>query len=379
MAAGVQLPPDGTGKIVRTYEAGVAAGTHVQAITIVKTDATPYDALSDAQLRASAVPTSVAAGSLGDVGQAADAEASGNGTVIALLKRLRTLLAGGLPAALVSGRLDVSIGASPATVPVSGPLTDAQLRASAVPVTANAGTNLNTSALALDATLTGGTAKAINRGGAKGTTVAADITGTAEGADHQALDVQLYHGGTAKDPTAIRALTAADVVTVTPPTLTKGTQGATGFSVQSLVDAGRTAVTLLAEAVAGAAAEALITLTQSKQFAATTTGTGYTVTAGKTLRLTSITIAWISTTTTANTTRIRIRVNTAGAATTSSPLVWSARVAWGAATFIANQGETVTIAIPGGLDIPAGAGVGVTHLEAAANGTIDVSLVGFEF
>jgi hypothetical protein len=82
-----------------------------------------------------------------------------------------------LPAALVSGRLDVNIGAStsiavtgPLTdtqlrataVPVSGPLTDAQLRATAVPVsqsgtwtvTANAGTNLNTSALALDASIT---------------------------------------------------------------------------------------------------------------------------------------------------------------------------------------------------------------------------------
>lgn len=38
------------------------------------------------------------------------------------------------------------------TVAVSGPLTDAQLRATAVPVTANAGTNLNTSALSLEAT-----------------------------------------------------------------------------------------------------------------------------------------------------------------------------------------------------------------------------------
>lgn len=81
-------------------------------------------------------------------------------------------------------------------------------------ITANAGTNLNTSALALDATLTGGTAKAITRGGAKGTTTAADITTTAEGSDHQAIDVQIYHGGTAKDPTSIRALTSSDVVSV---------------------------------------------------------------------------------------------------------------------------------------------------------------------
>lgn len=77
-------------------------------------------------------------------------------------------------------------------------------------VTANIGTS---GSLALDATLTGGTAEAIIRGGAKGATVAADITSTAEGVDHQAVDVQIYHGGTAVNPTAIRALTSSDVVT----------------------------------------------------------------------------------------------------------------------------------------------------------------------
>lgn len=60
---------------------------------------------------------------------------------------------------------------------------------SAIPVTASAGTNLNTSALALDATLTGGTARAIARGGAKGTTVAADITSNPVDANTQALHV----------------------------------------------------------------------------------------------------------------------------------------------------------------------------------------------
>jgi hypothetical protein len=68
---------------------------------------------------------------------------------------------------------------------------------------------------ALDATLTGGTQKSIQRGGAKGATAAADLTGTAQGADHQSLDVQIYHGGAAKDPTQIRALTTADAITAT--------------------------------------------------------------------------------------------------------------------------------------------------------------------
>jgi hypothetical protein len=87
-------------------------------------------------------------------------------------------------------------------------------------VQANAGTNLNTSALALDATLTGGTAKSIVRGGQKGTTnTNADITHTASGANHEVLDVAIYDSsGNLKDPTQIRALTATDVVALNPET-----------------------------------------------------------------------------------------------------------------------------------------------------------------
>lgn len=100
----------------------------------------------------------------------------------AKLEQVRALLAGTLA---VGGTVTVS---NPTTSPETG--------------------------LAKDATLTGGSQKSINRGGAKGATTAADVTSTAEGADHQALDVQLYHGGAAKDPTQIRALTSADQVTV---------------------------------------------------------------------------------------------------------------------------------------------------------------------
>jgi hypothetical protein len=56
-------------------------------------------------------------------------------------------------------------------------------------VTANIGTSGN---LALDATLTGGTQKSIVRGGAKGSTSAADVTSTASGSNHQPLDVVIY-------------------------------------------------------------------------------------------------------------------------------------------------------------------------------------------
>jgi len=110
-------------------------------------------------------------------------------------------------------------------------------------ITANIGTS---GSLALDATLTGGTQKAIVRGGAKGTTTAADVTSTAEGTDHQALDVQIYHSGTAKDPTAIRVLTSSDVVTVTQATaanLNATVVQGTGTNLHTVIDSGSITVT----------------------------------------------------------------------------------------------------------------------------------------
>lgn len=170
--------------------------------------------LTDTQLRASAVPVSLASvpshpvtnagtfavqDALADtaLGAPADAAATTTGSVIAQLRRVANLLAATLT---VSGTVSIS-----GSVAVTGPLTDTQIRATPLPisgtVTANAGTGtfaisaaslpLPTGA-ALDATLTGGTQQAINRGGAKGATTAATVTSTASGADHQGLDVTLY-------------------------------------------------------------------------------------------------------------------------------------------------------------------------------------------
>jgi hypothetical protein len=144
-------------------------------------------------------------------------------------------------------------------------------------------------------------------------------------------------------------------------------------------DTGRTSITLTAEAVAGATSEALINFTRSVGCAATTTGTSYSVTAGKLLRITKIVFSWVATTTTANTARVRLRVNTGGAAALTSPLQMSFRLAWESPTFIANEGKTVVIEVPEGFDIPSGAGVGMTHQEAAANGTLDVTIWAYEW
>lgn len=82
------------------------------------------------------------------VGAAADAEAVGNndGSVIALLKRLRTLLAGGLPAALTAaGNLKIAVQETslPAVVTRSNKIADADgAQANAALVTVAAGSRI---------------------------------------------------------------------------------------------------------------------------------------------------------------------------------------------------------------------------------------------
>ncbi len=90
--------------------------------------------------------------------------------------------------ALIKAKTD-NLDVALSTRAVTG-LTDTQLRNSPVPISGTVTSNIGTTnGLALDATLTSGTQKAIARGGAKGSTVAADITSTAVDADTQALHI----------------------------------------------------------------------------------------------------------------------------------------------------------------------------------------------
>ena len=165
----------------------------------------------------------------------------------------------------------------------------------------------------------------------------------------------------------------------------KGTQGTNALTVQDYKDSGRSTITAYAKAIAGAASETIIaTWSISRAFGAPTASVtslpNTTVTAAKNFRIQQISVSFVATTTTANTTLIQMRVNTAGAAVIGSNLVYAfPRIAWPTATFVANEGYTVVFEIPDGLEIPAAAGVAFTHTEAAANGTIDISLIGYEY
>lgn len=180
------------------------------------------------------------------------------------------------------------------------------------------------------------------------------------------------------------SITVDGTVTVTPPTLTKGTQGATGFSVQNLKDAGRR--TLRYYAVAAAAGttgtQTAITLTESSGTSATATGVSFTPTAGKTFRITAITFATRgNNTATAQTTTFNFRINTAGAVTTTStPIILSMRSATPAT---ANAWDRVMVEIPDGMEIPGDGTLqwGITAAATYATNapTWDVTIIGFEY
>jgi hypothetical protein len=137
-----------------------------------------------------------------------------------------------------------------------------------------------------------------------------------------ALSTRLKPADTLTGVTTVATVTTiTNPVTVTPPTLTKGTQGATGFSVQELKDAGRVNIAWTALTVPAATAETLATITESRDGAATTTFTSKVITSGKRLRLTSVSIqVENSLGTSIQRAYLRMRVNTAGAVTTASPL-----------------------------------------------------------
>jgi hypothetical protein len=111
---------------------------------------------------------------------------------------------------------NVVVTSAPTTA-VTGPLTDAQLRATAVPVsgtvTANAGTNLNTSALALDATLTNRTQKSQLTDGTRDGTIKAASTAAVAG--DTAVVVAISPNNTV--PVSLTSTTITGSVAVTGP------------------------------------------------------------------------------------------------------------------------------------------------------------------
>ena len=174
------------------------------------------------------------------------------------------------------------------------------------------------------------------------------------------------------------------LVAVAQATLTKGTQGSTGITAQDLKDAGRSARTFTLEAFnITATAETIMTMSYSTDNGTLTTGTTYSVTTGKRLRIQSITLALhtVASNTTATSIIVRIRAVASGSAIVTSPLQ-GIFVLPGQS--VANLGNTINIPFPDGWEFQAGSAFAVTeacagYVVTTAAPKLDVSIVGYEY
>jgi hypothetical protein len=181
-------------------------------------------------------------------------------------------------------------------------------------------------------------------------------------------------------PTVGQSNAALLNATVVGTTLTKGTQGSTGFSVQELKDAGRTAVTLSATAVAGVTSETIFSLSQNKGGTVTTGVTSYTITSGKTLRIQNISVSVRAGAAAVPFSRVTLRSNTAGATIATSPVLVQCPEVFGISATTGVGGQ-MSMDIPDGLEI-AGNGtvsIGLSHLDQATTNVINLTLTGYEY
>lgn len=205
--------------------------------------------------------------------------------------------------------------------------------------------------------------------------VGAGVQRVAIASDNTAFTVNAAQSGTWNVGT-LTSITNA--VTITPPTLTKGTQGATGFSTQDLKDAGRTIVNA-ATAIAGVACvttEALLALNISRDGAATASATTHAVTSGKRWRITGLVASARSSAATVLSARVSLRMNPSGAATATSPIIAIASMTQQAAA-LAEAGDTCVI--PLDLEISGTMQVGLSQVCSGTGGVVYASLLGYEY
>lgn len=171
-------------------------------------------------------------------------------------------------------------------------------------------------------------------------------------------------------------ITIANIASVQP----KGTQGAFFLGVQDAKDTGRTKVVLTLTKVAGITSEALVTMTIKKGTAATVTGTSYTVSAGKTLRLQSwfLGVTNITTATLLNV-AARLREGAAGGGALSATSDIIAELETGNPTATLATSGQASDRWPDGLEIAANQQIGVSELASSVNSAVTIVIVGFEY
>lgn len=160
-----------------------------------------------------------------------------------------------------------------------------------------------------------------------------------------------------------------DLVPISAPTLTKATQGATGFSTQDLKDAGRNVTNIfMAAPIITTVAEVMQSFVAYKSGAAVgATATPAVVTAGKTYRVNSVEITYWAATAIGGA-LVRWRVLTSGVALIGSPLFKTFQVGV-PAIFTAGSAMTYVYPYPDGIEFAAGTGIAFGVQGVGADGT----------
>jgi len=358
----VQVAPDSTGKIIRTQEVTEGANTvEQQVVTIANSDGTLVDATTTT---VSNFPASQAVTNAGLTN-----------LDVALSTRLKAAdtLAGVTTVGAVTSITDpVAVTGTfyQATQPVSGTVAVSNLPVTQ-PVSGTVGVNNFPATQPVSGTFFQATQPVSG-------TVTADLAAGTNVIGHVIAD-----SGSTTAVTALPAIPAGtnlighvDVDVITPPTLTKGTQGSTGFSVQDLKDSGRTFITFTVDQATGTTAKVLSTMSINRG-GTVTSSTNYTVASGKTLRIQNFSLSFQATVTTMNSSRAYLVATSSGSVATTSPIADSLSASPTAA--LVNSVGQVEVGVPDGLEIPAGWDLGLAHLEAIATGKISISLNAYEY
>jgi hypothetical protein len=253
---------------------------------------------------------------------------------------------------------------------LSGGLTDAQLRASAVPVSGTVGISgtVPVSGTFWQATQPVSIAATVN--------VSGPLTDTQLRASAVPVSGTFWQ---ATQPVSIGSTVNVSVqnasLAVTAPTLTKGTQGANGFSTQDLKDAGRV-IKVYSATFTAATTEALITLTPISDGAAGGTATSFAVTNGKRFRIQSLAVTVRNAGAAAQGVIVNLRMSASGAVTASSPLIGTV----GAGTYLAtaNVVGAGMDSFPDGIELSGTMQFGISQVGTATAGNT-VTLIGYEY
>ena len=162
----------------------------------------------------------------------------------------------------------------------------------------------------------------------------------------------------------------------------KGTLGTLVLSVQEPKDINRTKVVLTLTKATGVTSEALVSMTIKKGDATTTTGTSYTVTAGKTLRLQSmfLGVTNITTATIVNVAaRLREGAAGGGALSVASDIISQLEAGVvGSPAALQLSGQSWKV-FPDGVEIAGGQTIGISELASSANSAVSIELTGYEY